>query len=114
MNIFSLVDGVCLVKSEDREGRDRDSVAGIDHPVSDGSAIRAFVGIGASEHGRDPRPRTTATELVLVYESGVLGAKPTYLPLTVADAILAKAGVAVVSLPSSSTIGSSRDESMWG
>ena len=57
---------------------------------------------------------TTASELVLVDESGVLGAKPTYLPLSVADAMLAKAGVAVVSVANSSTVGSSRDGSMWG
>ena len=85
-----------------------------DHPVGDGSAICAFVGIGLPSMAAIRARATAATEPVLVYESGVLGARPTSLPLSVADAILAKAGVAVVSVPNSSTIGSSRDGSMWG
>lgn len=58
-----------------------------------------FVGIGLPSAAAMLARATTAPDLVLVYESGVLGAKPTYVPLSVADAILAKTAVDVVSVP---------------
>jgi glutaconate CoA-transferase subunit B len=58
-----------------------------------------FVGIGLPSAAAMLARATTAPDLVLVYESGVLGAKPTYVPLSVADGILAKTAVDVVSVP---------------
>lgn len=59
----------------------------------------AFVGIGLPSAAAMLARATNAANLVLVYESGVLGAKPTYVPLSVADGILAKTAVDVVSVP---------------
>jgi glutaconate CoA-transferase subunit B len=58
-----------------------------------------FVGIGLPSAAAMLARATGAPGLVLVYESGVLGAKPTYVPLSVADGILAKTAVSVVSVP---------------
>jgi glutaconate CoA-transferase subunit B len=57
-----------------------------------------FVGIGLPSAAAMLARATGAPGLVLVYESGVLGAKPTYVPLSVADGILAKTAVSVVSV----------------
>src|SRR5262249_16958697 len=43
--------------------------------------------------------RTHAPRLVLVYESGTLGAKPGTLPLSIGDGILAETADAVISVP---------------
>ena len=59
----------------------------------------AFVGIGLPSAAAMLARAGHAPDLVLVYESGVLGAKPTYVPLSVADGILAKTAVDVVSVP---------------
>lgn len=59
----------------------------------------AFVGIGLPSAAAMLARATNAADLVLVYESGVLGAKPNYVPLSVADGILAKTAVDVVSVP---------------
>jgi glutaconate CoA-transferase subunit B len=58
-----------------------------------------FVGIGLPSAAAMLARATGAPGLVLVYESGVLGARPTYVPLSVADGILAKTAVSVVSVP---------------
>ena len=58
-----------------------------------------FVGIGLPSSAAMLARATSAPDLVLVYESGVLGAKPTYVPLSVADPILARTAVGVVSVP---------------
>lgn len=58
-----------------------------------------FVGIGLPSAAAMLARATTAPDLVLVYESGVLGAKPTYVPLSVADPILARTATGVVSVP---------------
>jgi len=42
---------------------------------------------------------THAPELVLIYESGTIGAKPAQLPLSIGDGILAETADAVVSVP---------------
>jgi glutaconate CoA-transferase subunit B len=58
-----------------------------------------FVGIGLPSAAAMLARATNAPALVLIYESGLLGAKPTYLPLSVADGILAKTALDVVSVP---------------
>src|SRR6202035_269175 len=42
---------------------------------------------------------THAPGLVLIYESGAIGAKPTELPLSIGDGVLAETADAVVSVP---------------
>jgi glutaconate CoA-transferase subunit B len=58
-----------------------------------------FVGIGLPSAAAMLARATSAPDLVLVYESGVLGAKPIYVPLSVADGILARTAVDVVGVP---------------
>jgi glutaconate CoA-transferase subunit B len=58
-----------------------------------------FVGIGLPSVAANLARRTHAPNLVLVYESGTLGAKPGALPLSIGDGILADTADAVISVP---------------
>jgi glutaconate CoA-transferase, subunit B len=58
-----------------------------------------FVGIGLPSTAANLARRTHAPGLVLVYESGTLGAKPDTLPLSIGDGILADTADAVISVP---------------
>jgi glutaconate CoA-transferase, subunit B len=58
-----------------------------------------FVGIGLPSQAANLARRTHAPRLVLVYESGTIGAKPTRLPLSIGDGELAETADAVVSVP---------------
>jgi glutaconate CoA-transferase subunit B len=58
-----------------------------------------FVGIGLPSEAANLARRTSAPGLVLVYESGTIGAKPTRLPLSIGDGELAETADAVVSVP---------------
>jgi glutaconate CoA-transferase subunit B len=58
-----------------------------------------FVGIGLPSTAANLARATHAPDLVLVYESGCLGAKPTRLPLSIGDGILAETATSVVSVP---------------
>ncbi len=58
-----------------------------------------FVGIGAPSTAANLARRTHAPGLVLVYESGTIGAKPSRLPLSIGDGELADTADAVVSVP---------------
>ena len=58
-----------------------------------------FVGIGLPSTAANLARRTHARGLVLVYESGTIGAKPTRLPLSIGDGELATTADAVVSVP---------------
>src|SRR4051794_16718246 len=64
-----------------------------------GPGARCFVGIGLPSTAANLARRTSAPDLVLVYESGTLGAKPDRLPLSIGDGILAETADAVVSVP---------------
>ncbi|MBA2298675.1 MAG: CoA-transferase subunit beta [Actinobacteria bacterium] len=55
-----------------------------------------FVGIGLPSTAANLARRVHAPGLVLVYESGTLGAKPAFLPLSIGDGILAESADAVV------------------
>ena len=55
-----------------------------------------FVGIGLPSTAANLARRLHAPGLVLVYESGTIGAKPEYLPLSIGDGILAETADAVV------------------
>jgi glutaconate CoA-transferase, subunit B len=58
-----------------------------------------FVGIGLPSTAANLARATHAPGLVLIYESGTLGAKPDRLPLSIGDGILAQTADAVVSVP---------------
>ena len=58
-----------------------------------------FVGIGLPSTAANLARRTHTPELMLVYESGTIGAKPSRLPLSIGDGELAITADAVVSVP---------------
>jgi glutaconate CoA-transferase subunit B len=58
-----------------------------------------FVGIGLPSTAANLARRLHAPDLVLIYESGAIGAKPTRLPLSIGDGELAETADAVVSVP---------------
>lgn len=58
-----------------------------------------FVGIGQPSTAANLARRTHAPNLVLVYESGTLGAKPDRLPLSIGDGVLAEHADAVIGIP---------------
>jgi glutaconate CoA-transferase subunit B len=58
-----------------------------------------FVGIGLPSTAANLARATHAPHLVLVYESGTIGAKPSRLPLSIGDAELAETADTVVSVP---------------
>ncbi len=58
-----------------------------------------FVGIGLPSTAANLARRLHAPDLVLVYESGAIGAKPARLPLSIGDGELAETADAVVSVP---------------
>ncbi|MDW5330276.1 CoA-transferase subunit beta [Plantactinospora sp. KLBMP9567] len=60
---------------------------------------RCFVGIGRPSVAANLARRMHAPNLVLVYESGTIGAKPTHLPLSIGDGVLAATADTVVSVP---------------
>ncbi len=71
--------------------------------VSAARALRdgmtCFVGIGLPSAAANLARATHAPGLVLIYESGTIGAKPGRLPLSIGDGILAETADAVVSVP---------------
>ncbi|HUZ22986.1 MAG TPA: CoA-transferase [Streptosporangiaceae bacterium] len=62
-------------------------------------AMTCFVGIGLPSAAANLARATHAPSLVLIYESGTIGAKPGSLPLSIGDGILAQTADAVVSVP---------------
>jgi glutaconate CoA-transferase, subunit B len=58
-----------------------------------------FVGIGMPSAAANLARKTHAPEVVLIYESGTIGAKPTVLPLSIGDGELAATADAIVSVP---------------
>ena len=58
-----------------------------------------FVGIGLPSAAANLARLTQAPEVVLIYESGPIGAKPTVLPLSIGDGELALTADTVVSTP---------------
>jgi glutaconate CoA-transferase subunit B len=65
--------------------------------LRDGTAC--FVGIGLPSTAANLARRTHAPNLVLVYESGTIGAKPGRLPLSIGDGVLAETADTVVGVP---------------
>ena len=58
-----------------------------------------FVGIGLPSAAANLARLTHAPNIVLIYESGTIGAKPTALPLSIGDGELAETADALVSVP---------------
>jgi glutaconate CoA-transferase, subunit B len=58
-----------------------------------------FVGIGMPSAAANLARLTHAPEVVLIYESGTIGAKPDVLPLSIGDEALAQHADTVVSIP---------------
>lgn len=58
-----------------------------------------FVGIGMPSAAANLARLTHAPKVVLIYESGTIGAKPSVLPLSIGDGELAETADAVVSVP---------------
>lgn len=58
-----------------------------------------FVGIGLPSAACNLARFTHAPDVVLIYESGTIGAKPTVLPLSIGDGELAETADAVVPIP---------------
>ncbi len=65
--------------------------------VRNGASL--FVGIGLPSAAANLALRTHAPSAVLIYESGAIGSKPTFLPLSIGDGELAETADAVVSIP---------------
>jgi glutaconate CoA-transferase, subunit B len=65
--------------------------------LSDGTVC--FVGIGIPSAAANLARLTHAPDVVLIYESGTIGAKPNVLPLSIGDGELAETADAVVSVP---------------
>jgi len=61
--------------------------------------ISCFVGIGLPSAAANLARATHAPGLVLIYESGAIGAKPDRLPLSIGDGVLAETADAVISVP---------------
>ena len=61
--------------------------------------MTCFVGIGLPSEAANLARATHAPGLVLIYESGTIGAKPGTLPLSIGDGILAETADSVVSVP---------------
>jgi glutaconate CoA-transferase, subunit B len=61
--------------------------------------MTCFVGIGLPSEAANLARSTHAPNLVLIYESGTIGAKPGALPLSIGDGILAETADSVVSVP---------------
>ncbi|HTW06909.1 MAG TPA: CoA-transferase [Acidimicrobiales bacterium] len=63
------------------------------------NGVACFVGIGLPSAAANLARATHAPDLVLIYESGTIGAKPSRLPLSIGDAELAETADTVVSVP---------------
>lgn len=61
--------------------------------------MTCFVGIGLPSVAANLARATHAPGLVLIYESGTIGAKPAWLPLSIGDGVLAQTADTVVSVP---------------
>jgi glutaconate CoA-transferase subunit B len=58
-----------------------------------------FVGIGLPSTAANLAVRTGTPDLVLIYESGTIGARPDRLPLSIGDGVLAETADTVVGVP---------------
>jgi len=64
--------------------------------LRDGDVV--FVGVGQPNLACNLAKRTHATNLVMIYEAGVIGAEPARLPLSIGDPTLVSGALSVVSM----------------
>ncbi|WP_455713058.1 CoA-transferase subunit beta [Streptomyces rimosus] len=83
----------------DGAGWGRDELMEINAARALTGARSCFVGIGLPSTAANLARRTVNPGLVLVYESGTIGSRPTRLPLSIGDGELADTADAVVSVP---------------
>jgi glutaconate CoA-transferase subunit B len=62
-------------------------------------ATACFVGIGLPSQGANLARRTHQPDLVLVYEAGAVGAKPSRLPLSIGDGMLGETADYIAAVP---------------
>ncbi len=65
--------------------------------LRDGEVV--FVGIGLPNMACNLAKRTHAPNLVLIYESGAIGSRPSRLPVSIGDPALAQGALSVCSIP---------------
>jgi glutaconate CoA-transferase subunit B len=65
--------------------------------LRDGATV--FVGIGIPSTAANLARLTSAPGVVLIYESGTIGSKPSRLPLSIGDGVLAESAEAVAPVP---------------
>ncbi|HXE76254.1 MAG TPA: CoA-transferase [Candidatus Xenobia bacterium] len=65
--------------------------------LRDGEVV--FVGIGIPNLAVNLARRTRCPNLVLIYESGAIGARPSRLPLSIGDSVLVTGALGVCSMP---------------
>jgi glutaconate CoA-transferase subunit B len=80
-----------------RHGADEMMTVAAARALRDGASC--FVGIGLPSLAANLAVRTHAPDLVLIYESGTIGARPDRVPLSIGDGVLAETADAVVSVP---------------
>jgi glutaconate CoA-transferase, subunit B len=86
-----------VTSTPDTITRDETMTIAASRALPDGTVC--FVGIGKPSTAANVALRTHAPNLVLVYESGTIGAKPSTLPLSIGDGELAETADSVVSVP---------------
>jgi glutaconate CoA-transferase subunit B len=97
-------EGAAIAAGHRRDGRpglpwtaDEMMTVAASRALPDGATV--FVGIGLPSTAANLARLTHAPGLVLVYESGTIGSRPTRLPLSIGDGILAETADAVVPVP---------------
>src|SRR6266446_5931217 len=88
--------GSCCVSSPDYTPDEMMTVTAARH-LRNGAVC--FVGIGLPSAACNLARMTHAPDLVLIYESGTVGARPSVLPLSIGDGELAETAACIVPLP---------------
>jgi glutaconate CoA-transferase subunit B len=86
-----------LPPNEQRWSSDEMMTVAAARELTNGSVC--FVGIGLPSTAANLARTTHAPDVVLIYESGCIGAKPDHLPPSIGDGVLSQTADAVVSVP---------------
>ncbi|MBT2492384.1 CoA-transferase subunit beta [Streptomyces sp. ISL-96] len=88
-----------MTTSATTEDFTRDELMEVNAARALAGARTCFVGIGLPSTAANLARNTVNPKLVLIYESGTIGSKPTRLPLSIGDGELAETADAVVPVP---------------
>src|SRR5262249_51752904 len=88
-----------LRAGESRETYSPDEMMAVTAARALRDGMTCFVGIGLPSEAANLAPAVHAPNLVLIYQSGTIGAKPAGLPLSIGDGVLAETADSVVSVP---------------